>query len=233
MVKHKVQEISPFFTAHQKEYKDALTTKRMVFIYLNQGKSTYVMVDGYTSSHQPNMNKSGLIHAINKTRSSLDEHCSDANTQKYLPFDRIVSQLRKDFCNEHKIGFQCDGKHPCFYKSLDFKAVDKLLKDKANCYKRNRWMDLRKYLPFLSTEHENDIKKGRKNYTQSIIILDEPICSYSTMKKCCSNWIHKTSFRFKKTRDYIDYEHFVTAWLDILDRVFNDTYICICGSNLI
>lgn len=184
----------------------------MVLLYLTSGQKTCIMIDGFIPNIDEIKAHHSLIEKINKIDDGIFTSRYIKNDPDRLFFAKFIESCRNDFCSSR------ERKNSCFYeKCMYHEDIKKILEECAN--RKNQWMDLSKYLPLLSLEHKNN-NKIRENYVYNIVILDQPICSYPTAKKCCFDWIKKTEFKFKTKKEYLNYGDFTNAWLDILSKLY-------------
>jgi hypothetical protein len=170
------------------------------------------MIDGFMPNIDEIKANCSLIKRINKIDDGIFASRYIKNDPNRLVFAEFIESCRNDFCSSR------ERKNSCFYEQcLYSEDIRKILEECAN--KKNQWMDLSKYIPLLSLEHKNN-NKVRENYVYNIIILDQLICSYPTVKKCCFDWIKKTEFKFKTKKEYLNYGDFTNAWLDILSKLY-------------
>lgn len=205
----------------------------MVLISLNKDRITLLMIDGFMPDCQQlkkNHNLTDVVKKVNYINKTVDGS-DTTKKQKQLLFNKITNELRHDFCSDQELTSNYANHDFCYFKCLDFDEVERMLRDYR--FKRNEWMNLSKHIPLLLSEYENDIKKGRRDYVQNIIKINKPICSYATAKLCCQTWIQKTGFKFKSKDKYKDYKKFVSAWLDIMDKLYSSSYVRVRGTNLI
>ena len=193
----------------------------MVFICINRDNSSYIFIDGFITNP-----KYLIKHPKSKKITSCPQGI-ELNSYFKLPLvERFIQLYRQSFCAKQNIFKNYE--QYCFYKCIDF---SKFQKDIGQS-KKNRLSDLCQYLPILTTEYDNDLSAGHANYMLNVITIDFPGCSYKTIKSCCANWMKKVGFKLKTRREYLDYDKFTSAWIDILDKFFADINIHIRESNI-
>ena len=191
-----------------------LLQNEMALLYLTSGQRTYIMIDGFISNIDGIKANRSLIERINKIDDGIFTSKYIRNDPDRLFFAKFIESCRNDFCSSK------ERKNNCFYEQcLYFEDIEKILRECVN--KKNHWMDLSKYIPLLLLEYKNN-NKISGDYVHNIIILDQPICCYPTVKKCCFDWIKKIKFKFKTKKEYLNYKDFTKAWLDILSKLYGD-----------
>ncbi|MGB3479904.1 MAG: hypothetical protein WBB67_12180 [bacterium] len=177
-----------------------------------------------------NYNLTEIVNKNDKTRITSVEP-NNIYYENQLLFNKITDILRHDFCSNQELTSNYENHDFCFQKCLNFHEVEKMLTNYR--FKKNEWMNLSKHLPILLSEYENDLERNRKDIVYNIIKINRPICSYATAKLCCQNWVRKTGFKFKSKEKYIDYNKFVSAWLDIMNKMYGSSFVRVRGTNLI
>jgi hypothetical protein len=203
----------------------------MAFVYINTGEKSYIMIDGFMPKTQGLVKTHGHMR-ISNNETDVNKRLNELHSivgYNHLLFYNDVHKLRQNFCSEQKLTSNYKNSNFCYYECLNINEIGQMLRNYN--FKRNKWMDLTRHIPQLSSEYANCNKNIKQNYIQNIIVINKPICSYSTIKLCCWNWMEKTGFEFKTKEKYINYENFVSTWIDILYKKYTHSIVRVKGEN--